>query len=647
MESATQIVTQPAGISSIEECGASLDSRWGVLVSKLPGISNVDLYQNKTMLGRKAECDVTFSDPRVSGTHCQVIRDAEESGKVGGLVVFVEDLSANGTFINDTKIGKGKRMLLRHGDSLSLALPSKAKAAQKSGNKRDDADLADDANNHVGVYIFHDNIKYGTQHAPAPRSHNHDYITARPVVGPLSSGGAPSSSSQQGAGRAAAASAPAAASGVSSRLAETGAGAGADPVRLMYDIRDTIGAGNFSEVKLGVSLETGKKYAIKIIDKTKFVMQPNFKQCIKEEIDILTRVKHENVIYIKEVFETKRIIYMVLELVEGGELFNHIVNNQRLSEPEARYLFRQIVEGVHHLHSRGIVHRDLKPENLLLAHRKGPAPPGAAPTSPFIVKISDFGLSKVLGFDKMSQKMGTVCGTPQYLAPEVIMHASTKEGYQAHIDMWALGVILFVMLCGYAPFDDSNQASLFDQIRKGQYTFDERYWSNISAEAKDLVTRLMCVDPTKRISSADALQHPWLRKDKEEGVQAQPQQQPQPQPQPQIRSPQKPAAPERRPSSTKKGPVERKPSESMRPTSMPAPASVSLASPSPRVTRGASKNAFSQELSTRFEQAARISSPASHRPVPVKRRIDDDDDYERGGDADPSRITSPAAKRRR
>jgi serine/threonine-protein kinase Chk2 len=273
-----------------------------------------------------------------------------------------------------------------------------------------------------------------------------------------------------------------------------------DPIDFYYDIRTELGTGNFSTVKVGVHRETGRKYAVKIIDKTKFLGQPQFKKSVKEEIDILTKIQHPSVISIKEVFESKLRLYMILELVEGGELFDHIVSNHRLAEPECRDLFGQMLDAVRYLHSQGIVHRDLKPENLLLARGRN---------GKLRIKISDFGLSKMVGERRLMQ---TLCGTPQYLAPEVIVHSRNHKGYSAEVDMWSLGVILYIMLSGSQPFhDNGSQPALFELIRKGRYSFPDRPWAEISDAAKDLVRGMLNVDPTKRLTTDQALAHPWFR----------------------------------------------------------------------------------------------------------------------------------------
>jgi len=261
-----------------------------------------------------------------------------------------------------------------------------------------------------------------------------------------------------------------------------------------YDVKELIGSGNFSKVHLGIEKKTGTRYAIKIIDK-KLVETTR----LENEIQILKKVDHKNIILLKEVFESSSKLYLVMELVTGGELFNKIVEIGAYSEQIAKDLVRQIIHGVKYLHSLNIAHRDLKPTNLLLK----------APDSNEI-KIADFGLSKILGPDSMMQ---TACGTPIYVAPEVLK----GEGYDKEVDLWSVGVIMYILLCGFPPFfdDGENMGQLFEQIMAGDFDFPDPYWTDIDESAKNLIEHLLVVEPSKRYTADEALAHPWLKSERD------------------------------------------------------------------------------------------------------------------------------------
>jgi len=266
-----------------------------------------------------------------------------------------------------------------------------------------------------------------------------------------------------------------------------------------YHLREVLGTGNFATVKLAIHKETGEHWAIKIVDKKKFMISNATKRAnpLLDEVKILTKLKHENIIGINEVFETQSTLYIVLELVTGGELFDKIVAAGQFSEDKARDYFMQMLHATQYLHSQGIAHRDLKPENILLKDQ-----------SSEIIKLSDFGLSRVV--DDASF-MKTICGTPQYVAPEILTSAKS-DGYGIACDVWSLGVILYIMLVGYPPFNDTRPKPVFDQIKEGDFDFDPEFWSAISEDAKDLIRRLLTVAPKKRISVDQALESAWIKK---------------------------------------------------------------------------------------------------------------------------------------
>jgi len=213
-----------------------------------------------------------------------------------------------------------------------------------------------------------------------------------------------------------------------------------------------------------------------------------------DEVKILSHLSHPNIIGIHNVYETEVYLYIVLELVTGGELFDKIVEEGNFSEEKARNYFIQMLEAVKYLHSQGIAHRDLKPENILLKDRNSD-----------IIKISDFGLSRVTDGNTTMQ---TFCGTLQYLAPEVLNTEKNQAGYGKECDLWSLGVILYIMISGIPPFNDNSHIS--NQISKAQFEFPHDFWHDKSESVKDLITKLLNPDPTKRLTAEESLAHSWV-----------------------------------------------------------------------------------------------------------------------------------------
>jgi len=257
----------------------------------------------------------------------------------------------------------------------------------------------------------------------------------------------------------------------------------------VYDMKDEIGKGAFSVVHMALNRKTGDKVAIKIIDKK---MAEQDEKRLKTEVEILKKVKHPNIVGLKDLFETDDKLYLVMELVTGGELFDKIVEKGQYTEKEASIVVRKMLSAVAYLHGLGITHRDLKPENLLLKAEDDTG-----------VMLSDFGLSKIVTTNTM---MDTACGTPYYVAPEVLL----SQGYDKEVDLWSVGVITYLLLCGFPPFYGENLPEVFEQIMKAEYDFPEPYWTEISREAKDFIGKLLNLDPKGRLNSEQALQHPWV-----------------------------------------------------------------------------------------------------------------------------------------
>ena len=252
-----------------------------------------------------------------------------------------------------------------------------------------------------------------------------------------------------------------------------------------YIVKHTIGKGTFSRVKLGINKYTGEKVAIKILDKLKIVEKEDLERIIRE-MRMLSELDNEHVIKVYQIYEDDNHYLIIMEYCEGGELFNYIVEKQRLSENETAFFYYQIIKGVEYIHSKGIAHRDLKPENLLLDKDKK-------------IKIIDFGLSNY--FDGI-QKLETPCGSPCYASPEMV-GGNKYNGF--FIDVWATGIILFAMLCGYLPFEDDNNDILFKQILSGKINYPS-YLNEIS---KDLLNKIIETEPEKRIKIEEIKKHPF------------------------------------------------------------------------------------------------------------------------------------------
>ncbi|XP_020809865.1 calcium/calmodulin-dependent protein kinase type 1 isoform X2 [Drosophila serrata] len=257
-----------------------------------------------------------------------------------------------------------------------------------------------------------------------------------------------------------------------------------------YNLHGLLGTGAFSEVRLAESKETpGDHFAVKIIDKKALKGK---EESLENEIRVLRRLTHPNIVQLLETYEDKSKVYLVMELVTGGELFDRIVEKGSYTEKDASHLIRQILEAVDYMHEQGVVHRDLKPENLLYYSAEDDSK----------IMISDFGLSKM----EDSGIMATACGTPGYVAPEVL----AQKPYGKAVDVWSIGVISYILLCGYPPFYDENDANLFAQILKGEFEFDSPYWDEISESAKHFIRNLMCVTVEKRYTCKQALAHAWI-----------------------------------------------------------------------------------------------------------------------------------------
>jgi len=395
------------------------------------------------VLGRNMEsCDITAAHKSVSSTHCRIYCDYTQAR----LRVFLEDSSVNGTFVNDslTRLTRGERMELKSGDEIFLINPRLLQS------KRSDSHADHNA---VGSTSF-------------------TFVNIRErVAATREKSRAPSSTQQAPCAR---------------------------HVEDVYVIGDQIGSGMCGTVHLCIERASGLHCAVKIIDTKKFALSPGLTPAdLREEAAMMMTLDHPNIIRIKDTFETDNIIFIVMELVRGGDLFDRIVEKGKYKEDEARLVMQKVLSAVKYLHSKDIIHRDLKPENILLME----------PNNDTEVKITDFGLAKRTN----QEGLKTFCGTPQYFAPEVLKRKNTVKGlgsYGTAADIWSLGVVLFILLSGAFPFDDDN---LLVQIQNAQYSLSGAEWTNISDTAKHLVRSMMTLRPDQRLTVDQALDHPWMK----------------------------------------------------------------------------------------------------------------------------------------
>lgn len=271
-------------------------------------------------------------------------------------------------------------------------------------------------------------------------------------------------------------------------------GSGAASLKSKYKMGGQIGEGAYSKVFVATSYADQRKVAVKVVNKRPD--KPKDDENLRKEVEILQQLKHPNIVSCLDFFEDKKCFHVVMEFLQGGEVFDKLVQKQHYSELEARELVLVLLNAIKYCHDRSIVHRDLKCENLLLVSKESDHLGS--------IKVADFGFAtRVHGLEKLPQ-----CGTPGYVAPEILKH----EPYGLACDMWSIGVIAYILLGGYPPFNEKTQKALFNKIKVGKYEFHADYWKNVSKEAQDFIAKLLVVDQKKRSTVDQALKHDWIQR---------------------------------------------------------------------------------------------------------------------------------------
>jgi len=417
------------------------------------------------LIGRHYDCRIVVADRRASARHLRLYREELPNGDC---CYIVDQLSSNNCFVNEHCLRTGQKRRLQHGDHISLCMH-----AHETREKP------------FAAYVFQ-------IAADAARDELCGRVaaSARPTKlppGPSAALPPPSAPGQPQDGK-------------------DGSHVVTDEwVRDTWDLSTILGSGGFSDVRLGIRLQSGERRAVKVIDKAKFNAFRKTRDShltLRSEAEMLTGLEHSGVVRFYEWFETSTRLFLVMELLGGGDLLDYILEHGCLAEAMACRLFREICEAVAYLHARGVVHRDLKPENVMLTTRSDDAH----------AKVVDFGLARK---NVQSRDCRTFCGTPQYFAPEVISTLKdraegSESGYGTQVDAWSLGVVLYIMLSGAPPFDDED-GRLYRRILDGRFEFDVPQFRAVSWEAKDLVRGLLSVNPKERLTVPKALEHPWLR----------------------------------------------------------------------------------------------------------------------------------------
>lgn len=414
--------------------------------------------QSKVTFGRSRSCDIVLSAPDISTLHAELHLIEMQINGFKRKLFNIIDKSRNGTFVNGHKLIK-KDYVLKNGDKIVFG--KGCSYLFKYTSPREDSLLQPST------------------------SQEYDGVFKKPLF------------SSQGAGRR------------SSKQKEQFLS-----FFDKYIAGKELGTGHYAIVKEAKNKQTGDTVAVKIFHPQ---MNDDDKKTKKfvEETKILFSITHPNIVklidrFVEPLSKTQIQTYLVLEKINDGELFERIVRKTKLRQDETKAIFKQLLSGLKYLHDRNIIHRDIKPENILLSIKKRKSEdeisqgPWDEDEIDIQVKIADFGLAKFTGEMKFTN---TLCGTPSYVAPEVL----SKTGYTSRVDMWSSGVLLYVCLCGFPPFSDQlAPPNMKEQILQGKFSFFAPYWDEIDDCVLHLISNLLVVNPARRFSVADALSHPWF-----------------------------------------------------------------------------------------------------------------------------------------
>ncbi|PWY67666.1 Pkinase-domain-containing protein [Aspergillus eucalypticola CBS 122712] len=415
------VLRKRGGCEERKSAASTTNSKKGSAKTSAGSVSKQKNSPSGYLIGRHPECDLVINIPTVSNRHALVFSE----NRKGDAVAFLQDLSTNGTFVNDAMVGQNKHRELEDGDEVTIL---------------------DEAR-----FVF----RY-----PRTRDTNR--------------------------------------------------------FRQQYRLLQQLGKGHFATVYLCVERSTGAQYAVKVFEKRSGDSQRSQNEVLHQEIGILKGVSHPNLLCLRDTFDESDGVYLVLELAPEGELFNLIISRQKFSESETRCIFGQLFEGLKYLHDRGIIHRDIKPENILVADKE------------LTVKLGDFGLAKIIGEDSFTT---TLCGTPTCessnplesqkintdsvdVAPEILQERRYRK-YTKAVDVWSLGVVLYICLCGFPPFSDElytpeHPYTLAQQIQQGSFDYPSPYWDTVGDLALDLIDRMLTVNVDDRITVDECLEHPWI-----------------------------------------------------------------------------------------------------------------------------------------
>ncbi|SCU97038.1 LAFA_0G09428g1_1 [Lachancea sp. 'fantastica'] len=440
-----------------------------VLVSLIPGREGKYTIQAKpvTTIGRSRNCDIALTEPDISTTHCELCVLSVEIDGGSRQIVNIVDRSRNGTFVNGNRLVK-KDYILRNGDRIVFGkscsfLFKYLVVEQEAGLK--DASESD-------VTFEGSGSAKGQFKKPSLSSQDFIIRSSAPLRRPT-----------------------------------------------FYDrfvLGRELGTGHYAIVKQATDKDSGDVVAVKIFHPQQNDDQKKTTQ-FREETKILMSIQHKNIVklidrFVEPISKSQMQTYLVLEKVNDGELFDRIVRKTKLGQEETNAIFRQILHGLRYLHTKNIIHRDIKPENILLNIQKRrhseekQRGPWDKDEIDITIKIADFGLAKFIG---EMQFTNTLCGTPSYVAPEVLK----KTGYTSKVDLWSAGVLLYVCLCGFPPFSEQlSPPSMKEQILQGKVAFYSPYWDDIDDNCLHLISNLLLVNPAFRFDVQQTIDHPWFSK---------------------------------------------------------------------------------------------------------------------------------------